>query len=86
MVSKRTVTAVCDNCRSTKDVRRRTIRQSEEEGSRQLTFDVCDDCRRTVPLADWEGLIPSQSTKGRSLGTTPVMDGPRAVLRITKAS
>lgn len=80
MAQRREVVAICDRCRSDRDVQKRQIRLPSE-GNRQVTFDACSDCRRTVPLDEWEALIPGGRTGGRNLQTSPVVSGPRAVFR-----
>ena len=65
MVRKRVEVALCDYChRQADDVERRRL--VVPRTNRQLTFDACEDCRTTVPLAEWEKLMPKKpkTTRG----------------------
>lgn len=47
---------LCDRCGLSGDVVKRTI--VHPESRRQVTFEACAKCARTVPLAEWEALMP----------------------------
>lgn len=59
MAKVEVVTTVCDRCGGTEEVVPRQLRQVDRK--RQATFDACGECRRTVPLEEWEKLIPTGS-------------------------
>jgi hypothetical protein len=56
MVQRRIPVTLCDRCGSTDEVERRRLAIVEK--NRQFSFDACAECRRTVPLAEWESLMP----------------------------
>lgn len=72
MAQRREVVDICDRCRSDQGVQKRQIKLPAD-GNRQVTFDACAECRRTVPLAEWEKLLPVRRTGGRSLNTATVV-------------
>lgn len=66
MAKVEVVTTVCDHCGGVEDVRSRQLR--EMDSKRQATFDACAECRRTVPLDEWEKLIPAKGSRTRTVG------------------
>lgn len=69
---------VCDRCDSTDRVRK--LRLVDPETHRQATFDVCMECRATVPLLEWERLLkknPRQRTGGSVVVSGAVLEKAR---------
>lgn len=57
MAQRKMIETICDRCGSTKDVERRQV--SLPALRRQFSFDSCAECRSSIPLSEWEKLMPS---------------------------
>ena len=71
MAIQRKPVRLCDRCGSTRGTER--WRVLKMEARKQATFDACKDCRDTVPLTEWEKLIP-RSPRGNTQGLVVPLD------------
>lgn len=59
---------MCDRCGLPKDdvELRKIVMPNLGKGGRSFSFDACLECRQSVPLAEWEKLLPKKPRATRA--------------------